>query len=119
MAREVFVADTTAEARRIVREGVLARDFENYFMRILRRGDMMKVFKTDPDMPDSDVTIDYLMDNVFVVGSVDEVTQKLNDINGEVGGFGTLLAMGHEWDPYDAWYGSMSMLAKDVIPNVR
>jgi alkanesulfonate monooxygenase SsuD/methylene tetrahydromethanopterin reductase-like flavin-dependent oxidoreductase (luciferase family) len=69
-------------------------------------------------MPDSDVTIDYLMDNVFIVGSADEVTQKLNDLNGELGGFGTLLAMGHEWDPYDAWYESMSVLVKEVLPKV-
>ena len=118
VAREIFIADTTAEARRIARDGVLARDFENYFMRVLRRGGMFKIFKNDPDMPDSDVTIDYLIDNVFVVGSVDEVTQKLNDIYGEVGGFGTLLAMGHEWDPYEAWYESMSVLAKEVLPKV-
>ena len=119
VAREIFIADTTAEARRIVRDGVMARDFENYFMRILRRGDMFKIFKNDPDMADSDVTIDYLIDNVFIVGSVDEVTQKLNDLSGELGGFGTLLAMGHEWDPYEAWYGSMSMRVKEVLPKVK
>ncbi len=118
VAREIFIADTTAEARRAVRDGVMARDFENYFMRILRRGDMFKIFKNDPDMPDSDVTIDYLIDNVFVVGSVDEVTQKLNDISGEIGGFGTLLAMGHEWDPYEPWLESMSLLVKEVLPKV-
>ncbi len=119
VAREVFIADTTAEARRIVRDGVLARDFEDYFLRLLAKSNMLGIMKNDPDMADSDVTIDYLIDNVFVVGSVDEVTQKLNDLSGDLGGFGTLLAMGHEWDPYEAWYESMSMLVKEVLPKVE
>ena len=96
----------------------MARDFEDYFLRLLPKSGQLGIMKTDPDMPDSDVTVDYLIDNVFVVGSVAEVTQKLSDLNGELGGFGTLLAMGHEWDPHEAWLDSMSMLIKDVLPNV-
>ncbi|MEE2841141.1 MAG: LLM class flavin-dependent oxidoreductase [Chloroflexota bacterium] len=118
VAREVFIADTTSEARRMMQEGTLARDFERYFLPMLAHDGRLGIFKIDPDMPDSDVTIDYLMDNVFIVGSADEVTQKLNDLNDELGGFGTLLAMGHEWDPYDAWYESMSVLVKEVLPKV-
>ncbi len=102
----------------MVREGTMARDFERYFLPMLSQEGRMSIFKNDPDMPDSDVTIDYLIDNVFIVGSADEVTQKLNDLSGELGGFGTLLAMGHEWEPYGAWYESMSALAKEVLPKV-
>ena len=118
VAREVFIADTTAEARRSVHEGTMGRDFEEYFVPMLTKVERLAIMKNDPDMPDSDVTIDYLIDNVFIVGSADEVTQKLNDLNGELGGFGTLLAMGHEWEPYEAWYESMSALAKEVLPKV-
>jgi len=96
----------------------MARDFSGYFLPMLGKQGRLAIFKNDPDMPDSDVTIDYLIDNIFVVGSADEVTQKLNDLNGELGGFGTLLAMGHEWDPYNAWHESMSVLAKEVLPKV-
>ena len=118
VAREVFVAETTVEARRIARDGVMGRDFENYFFRSLPKSGMLGIMKNDPDMPDSDVTIDYLLDNVFIVGSVDEVTQKLCDLQEELGGFGTLLAMGHEWDPYEPWLESMTALAKEVTPKV-
>ena len=114
----MFVAESGAEARRQAREGVLARDFKGYFFRLLPKVGMMGLLKNDPDMPDSDVTIDYLIDHVFIVGSVDEVAQRLNDLRGEIGGFGTLLAMGHEWEPYDAWLGSMSLLRNEVLPKV-
>ena len=118
VAREVFVAESGAEARRQAREGILARDFEGYFFRLLPKVGMMGLLKNDPDMSDSDVTIDYLIDHVFIVGSVDEVAQRLNDLRGDIGGFGTLLAMGHEWEPYDAWLGSMSLLRNEVLPKV-
>jgi alkanesulfonate monooxygenase SsuD/methylene tetrahydromethanopterin reductase-like flavin-dependent oxidoreductase (luciferase family) len=118
VAREVFIADTTAEARQLVTKGTMARDFENYFIPMLSKHDRLAIMKNDPDMPDSDVTIDYLIDNVFIVGSAAEVTQKLSDLNGELGGFGTLLTMGHEWDPYEPWLASTSMLADEVLPNV-
>ena len=118
MAREILVAESGAEARKLAREGVLARDFEDYFFKLLPKVGMLGLMKNDPDMADSDVTVDYLIDNVFIVGSVDEVAQKLNDLKGEIGEFGTLLAMGHEWEPYEAWHGSMSLLKNEVLPKV-
>ena len=118
VAREIVVAESGAEARKLAREGVLARDFKDYFFKLLPKVGMLGLMKNDPDMADSDVTIDYLIDNVFIVGSVDEVAQKLNDLKGEIGEFGTLLAMGHEWEPYDAWHGSMSLLKNEVLPKV-
>ena len=118
VAREVLVAETRAEARKLAREGIMARDFNEYFFKLLPKVGMMGLFKNDPDMPDSDVTMDYLVDNVFIVGSVDEVAQKINDLRGEIGEFGTLLAMGHEWEPYDAWFESMSLLKNEVLPKV-
>ncbi|SVD40924.1 uncharacterized protein METZ01_LOCUS393778, partial [marine metagenome] len=37
----------------------------------------------------------------------------------EVGGFGVLLAMGHEWSPLDKWQTSMELLANEVMPKVE
>ena len=36
----------------------------------------------------------------------------------DTGGFGVLLAMGHEWNPYDKWLKSMQYLSEDVMPNL-
>jgi len=118
IAREVFIAETTEEARREAREGVLARDFEGYFLRLLPKVHLLDLLKNDPYMPDSDVTIDYLIDNVWIIGSPDEVADKLRGLYGDVGGFGVLLAMGHEWDPREAWVRSMTLLADEVMPRL-
>ena len=71
IAREVYVAETTEQARREVMEGTLARDFGQYFMRMLPYTKRLDLLKDDPDMPDSDVTLDYVLDNIWIVGSPD------------------------------------------------
>ena len=74
--------------------------------------------KADPDMPDSEVTPEYLVDNVWIVGSPDDVTEKLQQLHNDVGGFGALLAMDHEWDPKEEWLHSMKLLKEEVLPRL-
>ena len=118
IAREVFVADTTEEARRLALNGTMARDFQQYFLRLMPKVNMLGLMKTDPDMPDSDVTVEYLLDNIWIVGSPDEVAGKLRKLYEDVGGFGVLLAMGHEWQPRDVWERSVTLLKQEVMPRL-
>ena len=118
IAREIYVAETSEQAREDALNGVLRRDFEQYVLRLIPKLGMIDIFKVDPDMPDSDVTVEYLVDNIFIVGSPEEVTEKLLRLYDDVGGFGVLLAMGHEWQPYDAWVRSMELLVEEVAPRL-
>ncbi len=70
-------------------------------------------------MPDSDVTIDYMIDNLWIVGSPDDVVAQIDELYDSVGGFGVLLVMGHEWDPGDKWKRSMELLSKEVLPMLK
>ena len=79
---------------------------------------MVGQLKVDPEMPDADVTPEYLADNIWVVGTPDEVAAKLREIHETVGGFGVLLAMGHEWQPKEKWERSMTLLAQEVLPQL-
>ena len=114
IAREVYVADTPSQARREALEGTLARDFTDYWFQLFGQGQ----FKQDPQMSDDDVTIEYLMDNLWIVGNPDDVANQLRQLYQEVGGFGVLLAMGHEWFPRQAWVHSMSLLKNEVLPQL-
>ena len=116
IARDVFVAETDEEARKYAKEGVLKRDYEQYFFQNMKQNKVFNLIKTDPDMQDRDVTIDYLIDNVWIVGSVETVTRKLEELFHLVGGFGTLLIMGHEWLPEEKWKSSVTLMMKEVIP---
>lgn len=118
IAREVYIAETTAKARQEALEGVLARDFNQYFLRLMARLNMTSLLKVDPNMPDAAVTPEYLVDNIWLVGSPDDVTEKIRRLYHDVGGFGVLLAMAHEWQPKERWVQSMTLLAQDVMPRL-
>ena len=59
-----------------------------------------------------------LLDNLWIVGSPDDVAAQLRQLHQKVGGFGVLLAMGHEWTPKDQWLNSMTLLINDVMPKL-
>lgn len=119
IAREIYVAETTAEARKDALAGTLTRDFRGYWQTLLPKSKMMDLLKIDPNMSDAEITPEYVLDNIWIVGSPDDVTAKLQKLSDDVGGFGTVLAMGHEWNPEDKWLHSMSLLAKEVLPRLN
>jgi len=114
------VAETSEEARREVREGTLARDFTDYFFKMIPkiRGNL-DIFKTDKSMPDSDVTPDYMIDNLWIAGSPDDVARQIRELYDHVGGFGVVLVMGHEWKPKEKWVRSMRLLVDEVMPQLK
>ena len=90
---------------------------------MLKRWNFLKTgfyegIKVDKEMPDSDVTVEYLLDNIWIVGDPDTVTDKLRQLHQDVGGFGVLLTMGHEWDPREKWVNSLTLLANEVMPRL-
>ena len=116
IARDVYVAETTEQARRDVLAGTLARDWREYFLPLLRKIKMLDLVKVDSAMPDSAVSLEYLLDHVWIVGDPDTVAEKLDRLGRDVGGFGMLLVIAHEWEPREAWVRSMTLLTERVLP---
>jgi len=119
IARDIYVAETDEIARREAKEGTLGRDYEKYWLKLLPWSNNLDQFKLDVEMPDDEITLDYLMENVWIVGSPETVALKIRAIFEKTGGFGTLLAMGHEWKPRKQWIDSMTLLADEVMPQVN
>lgn len=118
IARDVYVAATNARARREALEGPLARDYRDYFLPLLGKMRGLEIIKVDPAMPDAEVTLEYLLDHIWIVGDPETVADKLTKLGADVGGFGTLLAIAHEWRPRAAWEGSMQLLREQVLPRL-
>ena len=119
VARNIHVAETTEAARREAIEGTIGRDYRDYFMPLLKKIRGFGGFKQDPDMSDDQVTLDYLADNVWIVGDPDECARQLRELQAEVGGFGIVLAMAHDWPDPAVWERSMSLLATEVMPQLE
>jgi alkanesulfonate monooxygenase SsuD/methylene tetrahydromethanopterin reductase-like flavin-dependent oxidoreductase (luciferase family) len=119
VVKEVFVAETDAEARRYALEGCYGRYFEEFNLPLFRDWNFLDYHKDDPDTPDAEIDLDYLCDR-WLVGSVETVTERLNELQESLGGFGTLLVLGMDYsDTPEAWYESMRLLAEEVAPNVK
>ena len=118
IAHDVYIGETPKQARREALEGVLGRDWRDYFLPLLKKNNLLIAPKVDPAMPDEAVTLEYLCEQIWIVGDVAEVTEKLRRLYQDVGGFGTLLLIGHEWTPRDRWLNSLRLLVDEVIPQL-
>ena len=119
LVREVFVADTDAEAERWSVGSHLGRMMREYFLPLLADFDFIQYLKDDPSVPDADVTPEWLVHHGWLVGSVDTVVEKLEQMYTATGGFGTLLVLGIDYaDDPEPWRYSMELLMKQVLPRV-
>ncbi len=72
--------------------------------------------KLHPDMSDDEVTLEYVLENLCIIGDVEECVRQLEDLWEVTGGFGTLLMIAHDWDDKARWLRSMKFLANEVVP---
>lgn len=120
MVREVFVAETDAEAQRLSVGLHMGRMYREYFLPLLNNFGFFEFLKHDPDVPDSDITPEYCAQHNWVIGSPDTVAEKIEAMHDEVGGFGTLLVLGFDYleDP-EPWRDSLRMLKQEVMPKLE
>ena len=77
------------------------------------------MLKTDPDMPDEEVTVDYCLDTMVTAGSPRTVADRLAEFRDETGPFETLVTSHHDWTHRDVWVRHMELMAKEVMPRLR
>jgi alkanesulfonate monooxygenase SsuD/methylene tetrahydromethanopterin reductase-like flavin-dependent oxidoreductase (luciferase family) len=120
VAKSVFVADDAATAKRYAKQGnsPYAFYYKQLMTKLIGNG-RPELFKHDRAMPDSDVTLDYVLDSLVICGTVDSVVEQLLAFRAKIGDFGTLLYAGHDWvDPALA-KRSMELMAQEVMPRVN
>ena len=116
---DIHVAESNEEARNDVLHHGMARTFNEYFFPLFRRMGMMELMKPEESMPDEAITVDYLLENRWVVGDPDHCARQIRDVYDAVGGFGTLLQLTQDWDPPEKGWKSMELFSKHVMPQLR
>jgi alkanesulfonate monooxygenase SsuD/methylene tetrahydromethanopterin reductase-like flavin-dependent oxidoreductase (luciferase family) len=120
LVREIFIADTDAEAMRLSAGGMMGRMMSEYFLPLLASFGFTEFLKHRPDVPDSDVTPEYCARHNWLVGSPATVAERLQAIYDEVGGFGTLLLFCFDYSENpQAWRHSLELLAREVMPRFK
>jgi alkanesulfonate monooxygenase SsuD/methylene tetrahydromethanopterin reductase-like flavin-dependent oxidoreductase (luciferase family) len=115
VARSIFLADSTQEARRLARTNSLGQNYQ-YIGRLFDKGLGRKIYKRDLAMSDADCNLDYLMGEQIIAGSPDEVLRRLLLLIEETGPFGTLVLMSYDWDDKKRWLHSMELFARELMP---
>src|SRR3954470_7722563 len=120
VAKSIFVADDEATVRRLTREP--GNPFAYYFRNLQRKAQRTRgnaFFKHDPSVPDSAVTDEYLIDQLLIAGTVNQVVDRLLAFREFIGPFGTLLYCGHDWADAPAMRRSMELMAEEVLPAIN
>ncbi len=119
--RDVFVAETDAEAKKLAIEGGTGKAWMEYLLPVykmfgLHVGLVVEDHPIDPD----DMDVEYLAEHVWLVGSPDTVTEKLSAFSHRVGGFGHIMPYSYDYiDDPAPWNQSLRLLAQEVLPKVE
>jgi alkanesulfonate monooxygenase SsuD/methylene tetrahydromethanopterin reductase-like flavin-dependent oxidoreductase (luciferase family) len=117
VAKSIFVADDLATARRYVTAP--GGPYHNYYYSLITkvtRAGRGNVFKPDPNLPDSAVTTEGVVDECVIWGTPEKVVDELLAFREEIGDFGTLLYAGHDWADKKLAIRSMELMAEKVMP---
>jgi len=120
VAKSIFVADDDATVRRMTQAP--GNPFAYYFRNLQRKAQAGRgnaFFKHDPSVPDAELTDDYLVEQMLIAGTVNEVVDQLLAFRERVGPFGRLLYVGHDWAEAGAMRRSMELMAEEVMPRVN
>ncbi len=119
LVKEVYVAETDAEARQAARRGAMGRCWEEYLLPFYLGNGMGPHFKAHPSHPESAIDVDYLIEHHWLVGSPATVAEKLAGLQRATGGFGGLLVMVYDFSSEEErWEASLRLLVSEVLPRV-
>jgi alkanesulfonate monooxygenase SsuD/methylene tetrahydromethanopterin reductase-like flavin-dependent oxidoreductase (luciferase family) len=119
VAKSIFVADDDATVRRMTRAP--GNPFAYYFRNLQRKAQFTRgsaLFKHDASVPDAALTDEYLVSQLLISGTPNQVADRLAAFREHVGPFGTLLYCGHDWSDPAAMRRSMELMAEKVLPQL-
>jgi alkanesulfonate monooxygenase SsuD/methylene tetrahydromethanopterin reductase-like flavin-dependent oxidoreductase (luciferase family) len=121
VARTIFVADDDKTAMDYGRRNADS-PYRYYWKMLLKKMMLSKrhgIFKTHPEQDDSELTLDYMVDQLVICGSVDKVVDDLLKLREETGDFGEIVYAGMDWVDPKLARRSMELMATEVLPRVN
>lgn len=113
--KSVFVGRTDEEAIEIACSKPVTRVFDEFVLRVYERFGLLGSFA--PGVPEHLITAEYLAKNVWLVGSVDTVVQKIEAFYRQVGGFGVLVTPAFDFmDNVEGYRNCLRLLGQKVQP---
>lgn len=121
IARTVFVADDESTARRYGKDDANS-PYRYYYRQMLTKMMLSKrhvIFKRHADEDDSALTLERVLDDLVLCGTVDQVVDQVLALNELTGGFGELVYAGMDQVDPALSRRSMQLMAEQVMPRVN
>ncbi|EAT06815.1 LLM class flavin-dependent oxidoreductase [Sphingobium sp. 10 DY56-G10] len=122
VCRDIFIADTDAEAKRRFLASGLAQTWKHYLKEIYVKFGLFNGIIQDSgkDLTPDDIDEDFLAEHVVLCGSPETAIEKLEALADKVGGWGQLVYNQHDSiDDPKPWEESLRRFASEVAPKVR
>jgi alkanesulfonate monooxygenase SsuD/methylene tetrahydromethanopterin reductase-like flavin-dependent oxidoreductase (luciferase family) len=121
VARTIFVADNDSVAQSYGRTDENS-PYRYYYKQMLTKMKMSKrhvIFKKHESEDDSQVTLERLLDDLVITGTVNQVVDQILALREQAGDFGEIVYAG--MDLVDSQLGrrSMELMAHEVMPRVN
>ena len=120
IAKSIFVCDDEKTAHRYALES--GGPYHFYFQQLTKKllgGGRSNLFKTDPNMPDSEITPSFVTNRLVLAGTVNSVVDQILAFRDQVGDFGNLVYACHDWMDPALGKRSMELFANEVMPKVN
>jgi alkanesulfonate monooxygenase SsuD/methylene tetrahydromethanopterin reductase-like flavin-dependent oxidoreductase (luciferase family) len=121
VARTIFVADdeqTAAAYGRFDQNSPYLHYYGQIFRKLIRSKRLF-VMKLEKEQPDDQVTLDFIMDQLVIFGTVDGVVEQILALRDQIGDFGELVYGGMDWVSPELAKRSMQLMAEEVMPRVN
>lgn len=120
VCRNILVTGSEQQARDALSDpdGTLAFYFR--YLRGVRRMPELREFGEGRRLAELDEFLGtaQALDDCAIVGTSEQVLERLVSFVNEVGPFGNLIMIGHDWDQSNLWQSSMERLATEVMPKL-
>ena len=118
--RDVYVAPTDSEARELALGGMMGRCWSEFLLPLYQGLGFGRFLKQNPSLPDEQVNLAYLADNLWMVGSPQTVADKIMALYEHTGGFGHLTMVSYDSaEEKESWEQSLRLMIEEVLPRCQ
>jgi len=115
--RDVYVASTDDEARALAIAGPMGRCWREFLLPLYLELGLGPLLTQGVSVSERGIDLEFLADNLWLVGSPDTVATRIAELQDQTGGFGYLLITCYDAvDDPEPWGQSLRLLVDEVLP---
>lgn len=121
IAHNVLVADTDDEAMELAVNGAMGRTYREWMLPAYAKAGMLPIMVPELEVSaPEDISIEYLAEHKWLVGSPDTVIEKLQKDLDVSGGFGTIISFTFDYlEQPERFRRHLELLGTEVIPRIK